>query len=197
MKYSAIVVASGKGERAKLGFNKVFFVMKDGMTVLEKACQLFINDDDCERVIVVTNRENFDEVFKSDKLFVCEGGKERKDSVNNGLKYCDSPYVLIHDAARPFLHIEMLEEVKKAVLEKDAVILARKAIDTIKVVKEGFIEKTIDRNLIYLAETPQAFRTDLIKMAYEKSLGQYTDDASLLEDLGYKVGIVSDIFDNH
>ena len=66
MKYDAVVVASGNSERAKLGFNKVFFVMKNNKTVLENACEVFINDNDCEHIIVVTNEP--DKVFKNNKI---------------------------------------------------------------------------------------------------------------------------------
>ena len=76
MKYDAVVVASGNSERAKLGFNKVFFVMKNNKTVLENACEVFINDNDCEHIIVVTNEP--DKVFKNNKIITINGGKERK-----------------------------------------------------------------------------------------------------------------------
>ena len=109
MKYDAIVVASGVGKRANLGFNKVLFVMKNNKTVLENACSLFFEDEDCEKVIVVTN----DEIdFANDKMLIVDGGKERYDSVSNGLKEVTNEYVLIHDGARPFLCKEDLEKLK-------------------------------------------------------------------------------------
>jgi len=193
MKYDAIVVAGGKGNRANLGYNKAFFVMENGKTVLENSCHLFIEDKDCTKVIVVCNEEL---PFNNEKIEVVSGGKERKDSVQNGLSKVVSEYVFIHDAARPFLHKEMLEELKKEVIN-NSVILARKASDTIKLVIDLSIEKTIDRDLIYMAETPQCFKSELIKECYKKCEGiNFTDDASLVESLGYEVKIVEDKYDN-
>ena len=78
MKYDAVVVANGNSERAKLGFNKAFFVMKNSKTVLENACEVFINDEDCQHIIVVTNEK--ENVFKNNKLIIIDGGERRADS---------------------------------------------------------------------------------------------------------------------
>ncbi len=195
MKYDAIVLGGGVGKRADLGFNKVLYKMKNGKTVLNNACDIFLNDDDCVRVIVVCN---FDVDFSSPKLIVTHGGKERYESVINGLKLVDSSYVLIHDGARPFLDKSDLNNLKKAIEEDDCALLAKRAIDTIKYVKNGYVDKTIDRNFVYYALTPQGFKTSLIKEAYSKvNLDGITDDASIMEKLGYKVRIVECIHDNH
>ena len=197
MNYDVVIVASGKGERANLGYNKAFFKMKDGRTVLQCSASLFIEDQDCKNIIIVTNKDCIDLVFKNSKVITTLGGEERKDSVENGLKKVSSEYVLIHDAARPFLNKESLQELKKQVEAKEAAILAKKAVDTIKVVNNEKIEKTLDRNCIYMAETPQGFKTELIKSCYEKCAGiNFTDDASLVESLGYDVYIVENKFDN-
>lgn len=197
MKYDVVIVASGKGERANLGYNKAFFKMKDQRTILECSASLFIEDDDCENIIIVTNEENFPLVFKNNKAKLTTGGVQRKDSVYNGLKLVTSDYVLIHDAARPFLQKESLEELKTQIENNNAAILAHKAIDTIKIVKDNKIEKTIDRNTVYMAETPQGFKTELIKKCFEECENiNFTDEASLVESLGYDVYIVEDKFDN-
>lgn len=188
MKYDAIVVAGGVGKRADLGFNKVFYMMKNGKTVLENACHLFFEDEDCSKIIVVSNEE-ID--FDNEKLVCVNGGKERYNSVLNGLNEVTSEYVLIHDGARPFLNKIDLENVKKTLEGKDGVLLAKKATDTIKYVEDGVIKKTIDRNFIYQALTPQAFRTDVIKEAYAKvDLTNVTDDTQAVEMLGKEVLIV-------
>lgn len=188
MKYDAVIVASGVGKRANLGFNKVLYVMKNKKTVLENACSLFIEDRDCEKVIVVTN-ENIN--LNNIKVIVTKGGESRYDSVVNGLKLVNSEYVLIHDGARPFLTREELEKVKDALNKDDGVILATKAIETIKYVEDGYIVKTINRDNIYAAQTPQGFKTEVIKKAYQDvDYNGVTDDASVLEKLGLKVKIV-------
>ena len=197
MKYDVVIVASGKGQRANLGYNKAFYKMKNGKTVLQNSASLFIDDKDCQNIIVVTNKEYFDQVFTCDKLTIVCGGQERRDSVFNGLEKVASEYVLIHDAARPFLVKESLEEIKNKVVETNAVILAKKSTDTIKIVSDGKIEKTIDRNTVYMAETPQAFKTSLIKECYDKCEHiNFTDDALLCEQLGYEVYVVEDKYNN-
>lgn len=188
MKYDAIIVAGGVGKRADLGFNKVLFKMKNGKTVLENACSCFIEDNDCLKVIVVTNE---DIKIASNKVNIVKGGKERYESVLNGLALVTSPYVLIHDGARPFLDIEDLNNLKEAVSKDNYAILAKKAVDTIKYVNDGYIDKTIDREHIYYALTPQAFKSVDLKKAYENiDLRGITDDASIMEKYGYKVKIV-------
>ena len=197
MFYDVVIVASGKGQRANLGYNKAFYKMKDGRTVLECSASLFVEDEDCKNIIVVTNEEYIDQVFKNDKVICTIGGKERRNSVENGLNLVQSEYVLIHDAARPFLNKTSLEELKKELEISGACILARKATDTIKVVENNKIIKTLDRNSIYMAETPQAFKSDLLKKCYKESENIiFTDDASLVESLGYEVSVVEDKFDN-
>ncbi len=197
MFYDVVIVASGKGQRANLGYNKAFYKMKDGRTVLECSASLFIEDEDCKNIIVVTNEEYIEQVFKNDKVICTIGGKERRNSVENGLKLVQSEYVLIHDAARPFLNKLSLEELKKELETSGACILAKKATDTIKVVENNKIIKTLDRNSIYMAETPQAFKSDLLKKCYKESENIiFTDDASLVESLGYEVSIVEDKFNN-
>ena len=197
MFYDVVIVASGKGQRANLGYNKAFYKMKDGRTVLECSASLFIEDEDSKNIIVVTNEEYIEQVFKNDKVICTIGGKERRNSVENGLKLVQSEYVLIHDAARPFLNKLSLEELKKQLETSGACILAKKATDTIKVVENNKIIKTLDRNSIYMAETPQAFKSDLLKKCYKESENIiFTDDASLVESLGYEVSIVEDKFNN-
>ena len=197
MFYDVVIVASGKGQRANLGYNKAFYKMKDGRTVLECSASLFIEDEDCKNIIVVTNEEYIEQVLKNDKVICTIGGKERRNSVENGLNLVQSEYVLIHDAARPFLNRLSLEDLKKELETSGACILAKKATDTIKVVENNKIVKTLDRNSIYMAETPQAFKSDLLKKCYKESENIiFTDDASLVESLGYEVSIVEDKFNN-
>ncbi|MBR3251237.1 MAG: 2-C-methyl-D-erythritol 4-phosphate cytidylyltransferase [Erysipelotrichaceae bacterium] len=196
MKYDAIIVASGKGQRANLGYNKVFYKLKDGRSVLDCSIAKFADDPDCYKIIVVTNPEYFHEV-KGQKVTIVEGGKERRDSVYNGLKKVESEYVLIHDGARPYLHIEALNELKEKLSQNDCVVLGKIATDTIKLIEEDTVVETIDRNKIFQAETPQGFKSELIKNAYENCADiNFTDDCSLVESLGYKVRIVIDRFDN-
>ena len=197
MNYDVIIVASGKGIRANLGYNKAFYQMKDGRTVLECSASLFEEDDECRRIIVVTGEDCMSAVKRSGKTTVVKGGEERTDSVRNGLEEVSADYVLIHDAARPFLHKETLEELKRKVFETDAAIPGKRATDTVKIIDGDKIVQTVDRSTVFLAETPQGFRTDLIRECYRKCGGiVFTDEASLVEASGYVVSIVEDRYDN-
>ena len=119
------------------------------------------------------------------------GGETRTDSVKNGLKLVKEEFVFIHDAARPFLKKEDLEELKKVTEETDAALLAIKATDTIKYINPDLsVKETLDRDLIYLASTPQAFKTSLIKEAYGALKGPFTDDCSVVEQYGHPVKVV-------
>ena len=191
MKYDAVVVASGKGTRMRLNFNKVFLTIGN-KTILERACLPFLEDKDCQRVVVVTQKENFELVVKHEKILLAEGGAERKDSVCSGLALCKSRYVLIHDGARPFLESEDLEKLKNELKTCDAAILARRSTETVKRVVNGVITETLDREQLMFAQTPQGFRRKLLKEAYA-SLGDrqnYTDDASVMEAYGQEVRVV-------
>ena len=194
MKYDAVVVAAGKAVRSELGFNKILFKMKNGKTVIENVLDIFLDDKDCQKIILVTDEEI---VSKNKLVVVTKGGEERIDSVENGLALVESEYVLIHDGARPFLNKKALEEVKEKLEENDAVVLGRQAQETIKVVNGDKILSTIDRSHIFLAETPQGFKTSLIKECYsQRGDVKFTDDASLLEALGKEVYVVFDKYDN-
>ncbi len=188
MKYDAVVVASGLGKRAKLGFNKILFTMKNGKTVLENSCHLFIEDADCEKVIIVTKEPV---KFTSSKVVIVPGGKERYDSVYAGLKKVTSKYVMIHDGVRPFLSKIDLEKLKDAMTRNDGAILAHPAIETVKQVENGYVSETINRDKVFCAMTPQAFKTEMIKKAYTMvDLEGITDDSSIFEKAGGKVKIV-------
>ena len=196
MNYDVIIVASGKAVRANLGYNKVFYEMKNGKRVLDCSIDLFKKDEDCKRIIVVTHKKDFD--YLDDKVIKVEGGDERKDSVYNGLKEVISDYVLIHDGARPFIRKENIEDIKNSLKDNDAVCLGSIALDTIKLIDGDDIVETIDRNKVFIAQTPQAFKTSLIKDSYERCKDLlFTDDSSLVESLGYKVKVVLNNYDNH
>ena len=189
MNYDAVIVASGKGERAKLGFNKVFYVMENGKTVLENASQVFIDDDDCKNIIIVTNEP--EKIVKNEKIKTVAGGKLRANSVYNGLLLCESEYVFIHDGARPFISKEDINKLKEEVVSGDGAILAKKVTDTVKLCKDGKVVQTLDRENIYLALTPQAFKTNLIREAYDTlDVSECTDDASVFEKFNHTVKIV-------
>lgn len=197
MNYSVVIVAAGKGIRANLGYNKNFFEIEEGKTIIDKTIDIFDEDIDCKEIIVVTGKDNINSINKRDKLKVVLGGETRKDSVYNGLKEVNEDYVLIHDGVRPFLRKESLEKLKDNLNKYDALILAHSVVETVKYVEDNKIIKTINRNNIYLAETPQAFKTSLILKAYETSSNiEFTDEAMLVEEMGEDVYIIEDEYPN-
>ena len=143
----------------------------------------------CEHEIV--SRQRFTKVTK-----VVAGGAERQDSVRHALAQIpsDTEIVLIHDAVRPFVTLRMIAEVVAAARKEGAAIIALPTRDTVKQVRmDGMIERTVDRTPLWLAQTPQAFRRDWIETAHRKAHAEgvrATDDASLVEWLGYSVAVV-------
>ena len=193
MKYSAIVVAAGSGVRAGLGYNKVFYEIEEGKTVLDLSCHLFLEDEDCRALILVLSKEDMDPIKPYGKLVSVEGGKTRNESVSHGLRAAKEEYVLIHDGARPFLTKRTLERLKEKVVETKACIPVHPATETVKIVREGIIQETVDRNTVFFAETPQAFLREELLEAFEKAKGRnFTDDAAVMEAAGHHVHILID-----
>lgn len=143
----------------------------------------------CKREIVT--RHGFTKVTK-----VVVGGAERQDSVKCALDQVpsDTEIVLIHDAVRPFVTLQMIAEVVAAARKEGAAIIALPMRDTVKQVRtDGMIERTVDRTPLWLAQTPQAFRRDWIETAHKKAHAEgvrATDDAFLVEWLGYSIAVV-------
>ena len=143
----------------------------------------------CKNEIV--SRHRFTKVTK-----VVAGGAERQDSVRYALAQVpsDTDIVLIHDAVRPFVTQRMIDEVVAAARKEGAAIIALPMRDTVKQVRtDGMIERTVDRTPLWLAQTPQAFRRDWIETAHRKAHTEgvrATDDAFLVEWLGYSVAVV-------
>lgn len=186
MNYSAIVLCAGKGSRSGLTYNKMLYCFKN-KTVYEMTMEIFLNDERCKQIVVVTKEEELDDLknlISSKKIDYVFGGKERQDSVYNGLQVVKEDYVLIHDGARPYLKKENIDDILECLNKNDACLLVVPVKDTIKVCIDGNIVKTLPREQLVQAQTPQAFKTELIKRCYQKGKDKNyiaTDDASLVE----------------
>ena len=186
MNYSAIVLCAGKGSRSGLTYNKMLYRFKN-KTVYEMSMEIFLNDERCKQIVVVTKEEELDDLKKlisSKKIDYVFGGKERQDSVYNGLQVVKEDFVLIHDGARPYLKKENIDDILECLNKNDACLLVVPVKDTIKVCIDGNIVKTLPREQLVQAQTPQAFKTELIKRCYQKGKDKNyiaTDDASLVE----------------
>jgi 2-C-methyl-D-erythritol 4-phosphate cytidylyltransferase len=187
MEYSVIIVAAGSGSRMKLGYNKVYYRGKDGRTILEHTMDLFLKDQDCRQIVVVTDPEVYRHEMTGSlagKVVLAKGGATRQESVSSGLKAVISDYVMVHDGARPFLDESSLNALKQALSEVDAACLLVRVKDTIKVVQDGYVVSTPERDTLYAALTPQAFKAQLLISCMEQAQQEGftgTDDSSLVE----------------
>ncbi|WP_250277333.1 2-C-methyl-D-erythritol 4-phosphate cytidylyltransferase [[Clostridium] colinum] len=204
----AIIVCSGIGKRMESNVPKQFIEINNKPIVCY-TIDKFENCSKIDEIIIVTNKDYID-YFNSDIIKkynykkivnVIEGGKERLNSVYNGINSikCSNSIVLIHDGVRPFIDEKDIINIIDKTNKYDACILAVKAKDTIKICKNGFIEYTPNREDIWLAQTPQAFKYDIIKKAYDYCIKNnlfFTDDASAVENIGQKVMIIEGNYDN-
>ena len=184
---ACVILAAGEGRR--IGLRKQFIEIQGKPLFIysvEKALKLF------DEVILVLPKDALTKVSVPEGVKKIEGGKERQDSVLNGILETEAEVVVIHDAARPLATEEMFREVSN-LGEFDGKIVAVPSRDTLKEVSHDTVLKTIDRSHIWLSQTPQAFKRKVLLECHfrARNEGFYgTDDASLLERYGYKVGIV-------
>lgn len=187
MKYSVLICAAGSGTRMNLGYNKVYMKLKNGKTILDTTIGVFYQDDDCDQIVVVSDPHMYLENHQGrlgEKVVLVQGGATRQESVRNGLLAVKNEYVMIHDGARPFVSKENLDAIKETLGQEDACLLMVPCKDTIKRVIDGCVEETYDRSALMCAQTPQAFKTDLIVSCMKKAIADHytgTDDASLVE----------------
>lgn len=202
---SVIIVAGGSGSRMNMNINKQFIKINE-KEVIAHTIDKFYKNEYIDEIILVVKEDEIDYFNKNiinkygyKNIKIALGGKERQDSVYNGLKIVDKncDMVLVHDGARPFVSKEII---KKAVTEtKKASVIGVRVKDTIKVVNNNEIISTPNRNTLWAIQTPQTFKYDLLKIAYEKAYEENfygTDDSSLVENLGEKVNIIDGSYEN-
>ncbi len=184
--YSVIVLCAGRGTRTGLEYNKMLFQI-NGKTVYEMTMDCFLSDERCRQVIVVVQpheESQFKSLMKDERIEFVYGGKERQDSVYAGIQKVKCDYVLIHDGARPYVKNEYIDLLLECLKEHNACLLMVPCKDTIKEVSDGKIVKTLRRETLMQAQTPQAFSRELIVSAYQKGIElqvQATDDAQMVE----------------
>ena len=200
-KFAVILPAAGKSSRFRDKNYKKPFAPLAGRAVWLHVAEKFLNRNDVKQTILVIShddREFFDFKFAGNAAIlgveVVEGGAERADSVERALARVknDIDFVAIHDAARPCIVDEWITAVFEAAEKHDAAIPAVPVSSTLKrVAGDHTISETVDRTGLWEAQTPQAFRRQLLMEAYAKRGGfTATDEAQLVERLGKKVHIV-------
>ncbi|MDR3214884.1 MAG: 2-C-methyl-D-erythritol 4-phosphate cytidylyltransferase [Bacilli bacterium] len=206
MKYSAIILAAGQGKRMNLGFNKMFHIINH-KTIIEHSVNTFNKINDINQLIIVVNENELTQMKTILKDYPVEfvlGGQERFQSVYNALEQVNNDYVLIHDGARCFVSIDLIERIINGFgSNEEALCLGVMSKDTIHYLDDNnYLSKTIDRRHLYLAQTPQGFKTKLLKEAYQNYFNSntnmsITDDAMLVKEFtNTKVKIIESEYYN-
>jgi len=183
---AALIVASGSGVRFGGDTPKQYKSLL-GKPVINYSLEKFQNNKLISHVCVVIAR-NHEEIFQNtfqNKVDYCFGGKERNDSVRLGLEHLQHihpDFVLIHDAARPMIDDATINKIIQNLDEAHGIIVARKIVDTVKQTENDKILKTLPRQALMAAETPQAFNYSTIYSLHQKYKNQiFTDDSMLFE----------------
>lgn len=194
-KVTAIVLAAGSGSRMNSTTKKQFMEIK-GKPVIWYSLFAF-EKSDVDQIILVTGKDDIEYCRKNiveacgfkKVTSIVAGGNERYESVYNGLREVKGDIVLIHDGARPLINNEIINRCIEGAEQYGACVAGMPVKDTIKIVKEdNIIESTPDRNKVWITQTPQAFKSDLIIEAYnnmkKSTAGNITDDAMVVEQFG-------------
>ena len=192
-----VVPAAGVGRRMGAQIPKQYLTIST-QTVLEHTLSRLLEVDCLNNIIVVLGAE--DEYFKDlaisshPRLKLALGGKERGDSVLNGLKLATTDFVLVHDAARPCVLVSDIKALVLQCTDDNGGILAAPLCDTIKRASPDHrIAATVPRDGLYRAFTPQNFKRELLIKAYEEAAQKHlvlTDEASAMEALGYEPRLI-------
>jgi len=208
-KVSVVVVAAGSGTRMNMNMNKIYLDIC-GKPVLARTLQIFEDNDSIEEIILVLNsndivycKQNVIDVYGFNKVTkIVAGGKERQNSVFNGIREVNEncSIVLIHDGARPFIDDEIIYDSIIAAKEYGAAGIAVPVKDTIKIADaDGYVKETPDRSMLWAIQTPQSFKYDVIMNAHLKAIEEGyigTDDAVLVEKMGYKMKLIKGSYSN-
>lgn len=204
-----VIAAAGQGSRMKTRVNKQFLLLKSH-PVLAYSLDFFEKQDMVDEIVVVTSEKELDYCQREivDKFHyrkvsaVLPGGKERQDSVWEGLKYLspDTDFVAVHDGARPLLSSDVLRRLLSEAREWGAAIPGVASKDTLKMVdKDSFVRQTIDRSMVYSIQTPQVFLYSELREAYQLASEENyyaTDDAALFEKYIGRVKLVAGDYNN-
>lgn len=208
MDTGVVIVAAGSGKRMGAERNKLWLPL-GGEPIWVHTVRLFVGHPEIGEVVLVVNSRDRQEIQdwldqnqEKQKVTVVLGGAERQDSVRNGLAALSPQcaYVLVHDAARPFVTGEQISELIRQVRTDGTSIMAVPVKDTIKVVgADGIVQSTPARESLWAVQTPQAFLVSLLKEAHEAAVqAGYagTDDAMLVEWLGHPVRVMRGSYEN-
>ncbi len=197
---SAVILAAGLGER--FGGDKADALI-GGKTVLQRSVEAFDRCPLIDEIIVVLPSDGFDEIkarvmsiMPPKVKHIVPGGETRQQSALLGAEatHAKAGLIAIHDAARCMVTPEMIEEVCRRAVDHRAAAAAHKVVDTVKYADDtGFIEKTLDRDHVWLVSTPQVFLANMYRAAMYTARDakfEATDDCALVERIGFRVKLV-------
>ena len=201
-----LIPAAGSGSRMKAGKNKLLIEL-EGESLMYWTLKSIFSASSISWVGIIGQPKDKELLLNSVKNFSNQvkwinGGETRQESVFNGLNSLpkDAKKVLIHDGARCLINPELINKCAAELEKNEAVILATKVTDTIKIVdNKGFIKETPNRQYLWAAQTPQGFLVDSLKKAHKMAIDKnwiVTDDASLFEMLNWKVKIIEGNYSN-
>ena len=205
---SVVIVSAGKGSRMRADINKQFLKIGNKEVIAHTIDKFYNNTNIGEIIIVIREdekeffEENIIKKYDYKNIKIVFGGKERQDSVYNGLKEVDKKceIVLIHDGARPFVTNEIIEKSIECAQKNSCAIVGVPVKDTIKIVSENKnVLDTPNRSTLWSIQTPQVFNYSLIMKAHKKAKdNKYygTDDSMLMEYMGYNVKVVEGSYNN-
>ena len=206
MHYEVVLPAAGSGKRMGAEKNKLFLLLEN-KPILIHTLEVFQGDENCTGIWLAVKpqerayiQELLTQYGISKVKGLADGGEERQHSVHSCIKEMQHvEIVLVHDAARPFITKPIIANLVQMAKEKGAAIAGVKAKDTMKKVQNGVIVETVDRDSLWMIQTPQAFQFSLLAEAEDVAekvgfLG--TDEAMLVERLGHKVYIVESTYEN-
>ncbi len=197
---TAIVVAAGSSRR--MGFDKLAALLA-GKPVLQRTLEALAAAESITEVVVVCPRERWESLGLGDfpkPLKRVDGGAERQDSVAAGLAEVSSEYVAVHDGARPLVAPTEIDRCLACAVEHGAAALARRVAETLKRSDaDDFASEAVSRENLWFMETPQVFRTELLRAAYAAVLSvgiRVTDEVSALEAGGGRVKFLESLSPN-
>jgi 2-C-methyl-D-erythritol 4-phosphate cytidylyltransferase len=207
-KIAVVIASAGSGKRLSSDVKKQYMILGN-KPVLYHTIKKFDEIENVDSITVVCDAEGIEFVEKEiiekytfkKTVNTVKGGATRTESVLRGLESLksDTKYVLIHDGVRPFIKGAVIKEAIRQTLSGKSIVVCSKTVDTIKVAEEGKIVKTLDRSVLWNAETPQCFNYGLILEMVGEAVDldiQFTDEASILEYFGFDVHIVENSHSN-
>lgn len=195
---TAIIVAAGSGERFKSEIPKQFLEIK-GKPVIVHTIERFQASPSVDSIVLVLAGDRVESFQSCVKRFskiskIVPGGKTRAESVWNGLRAVNErcQIVAVHDGARPLVSVDEIERTMAKALETGAACLVARVTDTVKSIRGNEIAATLDRDKLRRALTPQAFRVEVLRRAFESVdlTDAVTDECYLVEKLGHPITIV-------